>query len=114
VLELGDPALAADHAVIGHTLGIAAVLAVAARVAPGALPRRVHAVGVEAEVLDRFGTRLSPPVRDALPEAVATVLACSGSRPAWPTERPRRVDSRTGRSRRATWSADPGVGQRAA
>ena len=78
MLELGDPALAADHAVIGHTLGIAAVLAVAARVAPGALPRRVHAVGVEAEVLDRFGTRLSPPVRDALPEAVATVLGLLG------------------------------------
>jgi hydrogenase maturation protease len=74
VLDSGDPALTTEHALVGHTLGIAAVLAVARKVDPARMPGRVRAVGIEAAVLDRFGTRLSPPVRDALPAAVTQVL----------------------------------------
>jgi hypothetical protein len=36
-------------------------------------------VGIEAEVLDQFGTGLSPAVRAALPEAVAVVLQQLGA-----------------------------------
>ena len=62
-----------------HGVGLSEVLAVAARLTPERLPRRLVLVGVEAEVLDRYGTALSDPVRDAIPRAVDAVLEALGA-----------------------------------
>lgn len=62
-----------------HGLGVAEVLAAARRLDPDRLPRSVRLVGVEAEVLDRFGTSLSPALREALPNAVEATLRCLGA-----------------------------------
>jgi hydrogenase maturation protease len=69
----------AQRPVCCHGLGVAEVLAAARRLDPERVPLSVRLVGVEAQVLDRFGTALSPALRDALPAAVHEVLRCLGA-----------------------------------
>lgn len=69
----------AQRPVCCHGLGVGELIAAAKRLDPGRVPRRVRLVGVEAQVLDRFGTSLSPALRDALPGAVVATLRCLGS-----------------------------------
>jgi len=69
----------AQRPVCCHGLGVAEVLAAARRLDPGRVPLSVRLVGVEAQVLDRFGTTLSPALREALPVAVGEVLRCIGA-----------------------------------
>ena len=73
---MGDLESLAHQPLCCHGLGVAEVLAAAHRHDPQRLPRSVRLVGVEAEVLDRFGTALSPALRDALPNAVEATLRC--------------------------------------
>lgn len=65
----------AQRPVCCHGLGVAEVLAAARRLDPARVPLSIRLVGIEASVLDRFGTRLSPPLQRALPDAVRAVLA---------------------------------------
>jgi hydrogenase maturation protease len=79
-----DASQAADLASVPyccHAIGLAELLRIAARLDPEAAAHRVLLVGVEAAVLHEFGTALSPPVRQALPEAVAVVLRLVGAEP---------------------------------
>ncbi len=62
-----------------HAVGLPELLRLAARL--DARPRSVVLVGVEAAILDRFGTELSAAVRVALPDAVAEVLRQVGASP---------------------------------
>lgn len=62
-----------------HAVGLPELLVLAARLEPHREPAQVALVGVEAAVLDRFGTELSPAVQTALPTAVAQVLELLGA-----------------------------------
>jgi hydrogenase maturation protease len=64
-----------------HAVGLPELLRLARHLAPGNVPGEIVLVGVEAEVLDRFGTILSPAVMKALPDAVAEVLTRVGADP---------------------------------
>jgi hydrogenase maturation protease len=59
---------------IGHAVSLASMLELVAELEQGAIPR-VSVVGIEAFNLNPFGTELSQPVQDAIPEAVRLVLA---------------------------------------
>lgn len=61
-----------------HALGLPDLLRLAARLAPGAGMPDVTLVGIEAAVIDRFGTELSPPVEAAVTTAVSLVLGLLG------------------------------------
>jgi len=74
VFEFGEQSPAAQSRVCCHEVGLEDVLALARRLAPERLPSRVVTIGVEAAVIDRFETRLSDAVREALPHAVEAVL----------------------------------------
>ena len=63
-----------------HAVGLPELLRLAAHLNPERHAPEVVLIGVEAEVLDQFGTALSPVVRQALPEAAARVLAAVGAR----------------------------------
>jgi hydrogenase maturation protease len=67
-----------------HALGLPELLQLVARLAPDLPVPRVTFVGIEAAVLDRFGTELSPSVAAAVPEAVAAVLEILNVRGAVP------------------------------
>lgn len=62
-----------------HGMGLAEVLALGQRLAPERLPKRAAVLGIEAKILDRFDTQLSPEVAAALPEAVDQALAYAGA-----------------------------------
>jgi hydrogenase maturation protease len=57
-----------------HAVGLPELLRLAERLDPRRVPGTTVLVGVEAEALDQFGTALTEPVRQALPDAVAAVL----------------------------------------
>lgn len=80
-LSLTEAAACAVNPFCCHGVGIAEVLQIARRVAPARLPRDVTILGVEAAILDRFGTHLSARVGAALPRAVALVLRHVGAGP---------------------------------
>lgn len=60
--------------VSGHDFGVMEVLEVVRRLCPEKLPREVVLWGVEAEVLDEYGTSLSSKVEQALVEVKENVL----------------------------------------
>lgn len=62
-----------------HGIGLTDLIAIASEVDQRVLSKRIHVVGVEAMVLDRFGTELSAPVMEALPLALQEVLRLLGA-----------------------------------
>lgn len=76
-LDLTDAASLAQCPACSHSFGVAEVLEVARRM--GIEARSVSVVGVEARVLDRFGTALSPEVQAALPALVDAALSWGGA-----------------------------------
>jgi hydrogenase maturation protease len=74
VLDLTRATSLASQPYCCHGMGLVEVLDVVSRVAPERIPPRLVIVGIEAGDLTEYGTSLSPPVRDALPEAVDLVL----------------------------------------
>jgi len=79
VMEVDEVEQMATTPYCCHGMGLSEILQLARRMAPERMPRRMVIVGVEALVLDRFGTTLSVPVKDALSGAVATVLQTIGA-----------------------------------
>ena len=79
VMELDEVEAMAGTPYCCHGMGLSEILQLARRLAPERLPGRLAIVGVEAVVLDRFGTTLSEPVKEALPLAVTTVLQTAGA-----------------------------------
>ncbi len=61
-----------------HALGLPELLRLAARLAPDGRRPLVTVVGIEAAVMDRFGTELSAPVAAAVPVAASAVLGALG------------------------------------
>ena len=81
MLQVGRAPLGGDSPALGsHGLGVTDAVELAR--ALGRMPKRLTLVGVEARMF-RLGAPLSPPVRDSLGDAVATVLT------ALPTTMPR-------------------------
>jgi hydrogenase maturation protease len=66
-------------AAISHTVGIAELIEVAHRLAPGRSRPSILFVGIEGQCFDRYGRDLSPKVRAAIPEAVDEVLRSIGA-----------------------------------
>lgn len=62
-----------------HGIGLTDLIAIATEVDQRSLSEQIHVVGVEAMVLDRFGTQLSTPVMEALPLALQEVLRLLGA-----------------------------------
>lgn len=62
-----------------HGIGLSELITIAAELEPGIERWVIHLVGVEASVLDTFGTRLSNKVEAALPAAVREVLRLLGA-----------------------------------
>ena len=79
VMEMSEVEALAATPFCCHGVGLAEILKLARELAPERVPRRMAVVGVEAAVLDRFGTTLSDPIKDAVPGAVATVLRLAGA-----------------------------------
>ena len=79
VMELQEVEAMATTPYCCHGMGLSELLKLARRMAPERLPRRMAIVGIEALVLDQFGTTLSEVVKDAVPRAVATVLRTVGA-----------------------------------
>jgi hydrogenase maturation protease len=69
----------AAGASLSHTLGIAELMELAHRLAPERPPATLHFVGVEGAAFADYGTKLSPEVEAALPEAVDAVLRLIGA-----------------------------------
>ena len=78
VMEMSEVEALAATPFCCHGVGLAEILKLARKLAPDRVPPRLAVVGVEAAVLDRFGTTLSPAIKDAVPDAVATVLRLAG------------------------------------
>jgi hydrogenase maturation protease len=57
-----------------HGIGLAELMRIAAELAPSTVNWDVHLVGIEAQTVDEFGTRLSECVAAALPAAVRHIL----------------------------------------
>jgi hydrogenase maturation protease len=79
VLDLSEIGSLAQCPACSHSFGVAEIVALAARLRPDVAPAKIVVVGVEARVLDRFGTALSDEVRAALPGAVDEVLRLVGA-----------------------------------
>jgi hydrogenase maturation protease len=62
-----------------HGVGLPDLLLLASKLEPTAVVPEVRLVGVEAAVLDQFGTSLSPAVQKALPDAVEHTLRLVGA-----------------------------------
>jgi hydrogenase maturation protease len=62
-----------------HTIGIAELMDLAYRLAPGRPPGTLHFVGVEGVLFAEYGTDLSPEVAAAIPKAVEAVLQVIGA-----------------------------------
>lgn len=62
-----------------HTIGIAELIELAHRLAPGRPPATLHFVGVEGAAFTEFGTELSPAVAAAIPDALEAVLRLVGA-----------------------------------
>ncbi len=62
-----------------HTLGIAELMELACKLAPGRPPASLTFVGIEGTAFSDYGTELSPEVEAALPEAVDAVLRAVGA-----------------------------------
>jgi hydrogenase maturation protease len=71
---LDNPDLFCKSVISGHDFGVMEVLEIVRRLYPEKLPREVVLWGVEAEVLDEYGTTLSPKVAQALVEVEENVL----------------------------------------
>ncbi len=69
----------AAGAAISHTVGIAELIDVAERMAPGGRRPSIVFVGIEGQCFDRYGRDLTAEVRQAIPEAVAHVLRAIGA-----------------------------------
>jgi hydrogenase maturation protease len=59
---------------IGHAISLSSMLELVSELGGGAIPR-VSVVGIEAENLAPFGSVMSQPVLDAIPQAVKLVLS---------------------------------------
>jgi hydrogenase maturation protease len=57
-----------------HGIGLSDLLSIAAELDPDHARWEVHLVGVEAQTIDEFGTRLSDSVEASLPRAISEVL----------------------------------------
>jgi hydrogenase maturation protease len=69
----------AAGAAVSHTVGIAELIEVAQRLAPGREPASIVFVGIEGQAFDEYGIELTPTVRQAIPEAVTQVLRVLGA-----------------------------------
>ena len=79
VMEMSEVEALAATPFCCHGVGLAEILKLARKLAPDRVPSRMAVVGVEAAVLDRFGTTMSPAIKDAVPGAVDTVLRLAGA-----------------------------------
>jgi hydrogenase maturation protease len=79
VLELSLVEALAQSVSCCHGVGLCELIQVAHKVMPGRVAERVTIVGIEGEILDRFGMQLSPSVAAALSPAVETVLGLLGA-----------------------------------
>ena len=79
VLQVQEVESMAETPYCCHGMGLSEILKLARRLCPERMPRRFTIVGIEALVLDRFGTTLSDELKQALPQAVATVLELVGA-----------------------------------
>lgn len=86
---------AVDGAPPCHGLGLAEVLALAARLGAG-LPPRTTVVTIEAAALDRYGSALDPRVEEAIPRAVAAALTAASAPAASVAEGRHLAESRAG------------------
>jgi hydrogenase maturation protease len=62
-----------------HTIGIAELMELAHRLAPGRGAATLHFVGIEGIAFTEYGTEMSPQVKDAIPAAVDAVLRVVGA-----------------------------------
>ena len=69
----------ATGAAASHTVGIAELIEVAQRLAPGRDRASIVFVGIEGQAFDEYGIELTPAVRQAIPEAVTQVLRAIGA-----------------------------------
>jgi Ni,Fe-hydrogenase maturation factor len=60
-------------------VGIAELIEVAQRLAPGRNRASIVFVGIEGQAFDEYGIELTPAVRQAIPEAVRHVLRAIGA-----------------------------------
>lgn len=79
LLDLSEVDSLATLPYCSHGFGIAEVISVCRFLMPERVPPRVLVVGIEGEQLQEFSLALSPKVRNALPEAVSTVLRLVGA-----------------------------------
>jgi hydrogenase maturation protease len=66
---------APDGAVSAHGIGVREAVEVTRLIFPERAPRNALLVGIEGQQFDRLGEPMSPQVADAIPRAVAQVLA---------------------------------------
>jgi hydrogenase maturation protease len=64
---------------LSHSIGIAELMELARRLAPGRSATSLRFVGVEGIAFGEYGTLLSPQVAAAIPEAVDAILAVIGA-----------------------------------
>ena len=69
----------AAGASLSHTIGIAELMELARKLAPGRPAASLTFVGVEGVAFSDYGTELSPEVEAAIPEAVDAVLRVVGA-----------------------------------
>ena len=69
----------ATGAAASHTVGIAELIEVAQRLAPGRDRASIVFVGIEGQAFEEYGIELTPAVRQAIPEAVTQVLRAIGA-----------------------------------
>jgi hydrogenase maturation protease len=69
----------ATGAAASHTVGIAELIEVAQRLAPGRNRASIVFVGIEGQAFDAYGIELTPAVQQAIPEAVRHVLRAIGA-----------------------------------
>jgi hydrogenase maturation protease len=68
----------AVHGSSPHGINIATALALGRRIVPERMPHTVKYIAIEASDLVNVGEKLTPPVQEALPRAVALVEAILG------------------------------------
>ncbi len=64
---------------LSHTIGVAELMELACKLAPGRPPATLTFVGVEGARFSDYGTELSPAVEAAIPDAVDEVLRLVGA-----------------------------------
>lgn len=77
-LDLSETVSSCQSGACAHNYGVAEVVEIARRLEPSVANARIKVIGIEAQVLDQFGTELSEVVRGSIPEAVDLSLRAAG------------------------------------